>query len=29
MQTLRRSGLELVKRGITTVEEIISNTTND
>lgn len=29
MQTLRRSGIELVKKGITTVEEIISSTTND
>jgi type II secretory ATPase GspE/PulE/Tfp pilus assembly ATPase PilB-like protein len=29
MQTLRRSGLELVKKGTTTVEEIIANTTND
>jgi type IV pilus assembly protein PilB len=29
MQTLRRSGLELIKRGITSVEEIVANTTND
>ncbi len=29
MQTLRRSGLELVKKGTTTVDEIISNTSND
>jgi type IV pilus assembly protein PilB len=29
MQTLRRSGLELIKRGVTSVEEIIANTTND
>jgi type IV pilus assembly protein PilB len=29
MQTLRRSGLELVKRGVTTVEEVIGNTTRD
>jgi type IV pilus assembly protein PilB len=29
MQTLRRSGLELVKKGTTTLEEIIANTTND
>ena len=26
MQTLRRSGLELVKKGITTIEEVITNT---
>lgn len=29
MRTLRRSGLELVKKGITTLEEIISNTAHD
>jgi type IV pilus assembly protein PilB len=29
MQTLRRSGLDLVKKGITTIEEIIANTTNE
>ncbi len=29
MQSLRRSGLDLVKKGITTIEEIVSNTTND
>ncbi|HCV43879.1 MAG TPA: pilus assembly protein PilB [Bacteroidetes bacterium] len=28
MQTLRRSGLELVKKGITTIEEIVANTAN-
>jgi type IV pilus assembly protein PilB len=29
MQTLRQSGLELVKKGISTIEEIVANTTND
>ncbi len=29
MKSLRHSGFELVKRGMTTIEEIISNTTND
>jgi type IV pilus assembly protein PilB len=29
MQTLRRSGIELVKRGITTIEEVLATTTND
>jgi type IV pilus assembly protein PilB len=29
MQTLRQSGLELVKKGVTTIEEIVANTTND
>jgi len=29
MQTLRQSGIELVKSGITTMDEIISGTTND
>ncbi len=29
MQTLRRSGLEMVKRGVSTIEEIVANTTND
>lgn len=29
MQTLRRSGLELVKKGITTLDEVISSTTVD
>ncbi len=29
MQSLRRSGLELAKKGLTTVEEVVSSTTND
>ncbi|MBI4535297.1 MAG: type II/IV secretion system protein, partial [Ignavibacteriae bacterium] len=29
MRTLRRSGVELVKKGITSIEEIIGTTTND
>jgi type IV pilus assembly protein PilB len=29
MQTLRQSGMSLVKKGITTLDEVISNTTND
>jgi type IV pilus assembly protein PilB len=29
MQTLRRSGIELVKKGVTTVEEVLSTTTSD
>jgi type IV pilus assembly protein PilB len=29
MQTLRQSGLELVKKGISTIDEIVANTTND
>ncbi len=29
MRTLRRSGLELVRKGVTTLEEIISNTSHD
>jgi type IV pilus assembly protein PilB len=29
MQTLRRSGIELVKKGVTTIDEIIATTTND
>lgn len=29
MKTLRRAGLELVKRGVTTVEEIVGNTSKD
>jgi type IV pilus assembly protein PilB len=29
MQTLRKSGIELVKKGISSVDEVISNTTND
>jgi type IV pilus assembly protein PilB len=29
MQTLRQSGMRLVKSGVTTLEEVLSNTTND
>jgi len=29
MQTLRRSGIELIKKGITTVDEVVAKTTSD